>query len=83
MGGFFDGTGTDNAYVNEVDGGSGADVLDYSLVTTGAISVTLDGEEFWKSSIYSDNVRTSEIVGTYDTVKNIRNISRYKWKWLH
>ena len=41
MGGFF---GSGNNYINQVDGGSGADVLDYSLVTTGAISVTLDGE---------------------------------------
>jgi Ca2+-binding RTX toxin-like protein len=41
MGGFF---GSGNDYVNQVDGGSGADILDYSRVTTGAISVTLDGE---------------------------------------
>ena len=56
MGGFFDGTTTDYAYVNKVDGGSGADILDYSKVTTGAISVTLYGAEFSTVSIYSDNV---------------------------
>ncbi|MDY0328369.1 MAG: hypothetical protein RBR07_08990, partial [Arcobacteraceae bacterium] len=71
MGGFF-GSGSD--YINSVDGGSGADVLDYSRVTTGAISVTLDGEEEVKVSIYSDNIRSSIITDTYDMVKNIRNI---------
>jgi len=71
MGGFF-GNGTD--YINHVDGGSGADILDYSKVTTGAISVTLDGEEEVKVSIYSDNARSSSITNTYDLVKNIRNV---------